>query len=90
MERLRCDVGTVRPHNRAEVGVKGNLSEVLRISQRLEHSSPDSIREIKLPLGAVLEAKAETTITECLDVGYVDDFGHRLMLGERLDGLKRL
>ena len=59
IERLRRDVGTVRPHDRARLGVRAQFAEERVVTQGLEDAAVlEQIAEVHLAGRAVLEPQA--------------------------------
>jgi len=68
MQRFRRDIGAVRPADRPELVVELYSSEVRRVAQRLEDATPVPLRCVKLAAHAVVEHKAQTVLTDDVDI----------------------
>ena len=63
IEGLGRQVDTVRPHDSARLRINRNFSEVSRVVQRRQDSSPPFSREVDVPYRAVAEQQAEHVVT---------------------------
>ena len=60
VEKLRCWVETVGPHDGSRLVVDANLSEVLKIAQRLAQCSAQQEREVDITHDAIVERNPQT------------------------------
>ena len=58
VQRLRRDVGAIRPHDRPQLLVELRLAEIVGVGKRLEDAAPAPARKIDFTLGAILEPLA--------------------------------
>jgi hypothetical protein len=83
MERLRSDVGSVRPNNRSKLLVELDLREVPRVGKRLEHTLPLLAGEVEFTGRAIVELEAQAMPPNHCTSRTWTIFSMRLMLGKR-------
>jgi hypothetical protein len=76
VERLRRDVGAVRPDDGSEFLVECDEGKVGRIRQGLEDTTPLPAGQIELAFGAVLEGEVQAMISQRLDGCDVYEISH--------------
>ena len=72
-ERLRGQVGAVRPRDDAQLRIDAHLREVVGIAERLEDAAPVAAGELDFADGPVSERKPQLVRGEDLDVGDVGE-----------------
>lgn len=82
------EVGSVGPHDGAQLIVYLHLSEVARIGQRLKDGAVQLPGEIDVACGAVAEAEPELVVTKHIYRGDANEL-HAPILRQRVDGLGR-
>jgi hypothetical protein len=88
VQHERIEVGSVGPHDGAQLVVHLHLSEIAGIGQRLEDGAVQLPAEIDVACAAVAEAKPELVVTKHVYRCDACEL-HALILREWVDGLGR-
>jgi hypothetical protein len=88
MQHEGIEVGSVGPHDGAQLLVYPHLSEIAGIGQRLEHRAMQLPGEIDVACAAVAEAKPQLVVTKHVYRGDAYEL-HAPILRQRVDGLGR-
>jgi len=88
MQHEGIEVGSVGPHNGAQLIIYLHLSKVAGICKRLEHRAMQLPGEIDVAHAAVTEAKPQLVMTKHIDRGDSYEL-HVPILRQRVDGLGR-
>jgi hypothetical protein len=82
------EVGSVGPHDGAQLVIDPHLSEISGIGQRLEYRAVQLSGEIDVACAAIAEAKPQLVVTKHVYRGDANEL-HAPILRQRIDGLRR-
>lgn len=88
VQNQRVEVGSVGPHDGAQLVIYLHLSEVAGIGQRLEHGAMQLPGEIDVMCAAIAKAKPELVVIKHVYRGDTNEL-HTPILRQRIDGLWR-